>query len=200
MTKLESLKKSSHFTRVLKHKVINNDFFTVYRTRNFIKKTNNTKKLFISFIMKKKIGNAVKRNKIRRKLKSIIQKLLKMNRPKDKIVEVTLLSRNSSDTGLRIFNSIEKNKLDITRAVFSGGESPFPYVDALDIDLFLSADVNDVKVALENNIAAAHIFTENYQPSKSKQLRIGFDADAVIFSDESEITFKKKGLKTYLKD
>ena len=64
----------------------------------------------------------------------------------------------------------------------------------------MSADVNDVKVALENNIAAAHIFTENYQPSKSKQLRIGFDADAVIFSDESEITFKKKGLKTYLKE
>ena len=93
---------------------------------------------------------------------SLVEKLLKMNRPKDKIVEVILLSRNSSDTGLRIFNSIEKNKLDITRAVFSGGESPFPYVDALDIDLFLSADVNDVKVALENNIAAAHIFTENY--------------------------------------
>ena len=131
---------------------------------------------------------------------SLVEKLLKMNRPKDKIVEVILLSRNSSDTGLRIFNSIEKNKLDITRAVFSGGESPFPYVDALDIDLFLSADINDVKVALENNIAAAHIFTENYQPSKSKQLRIGFDADAVIFSDESEITFKKKGLKTYLKE
>ena len=131
---------------------------------------------------------------------SLVEKLLKMNRPKDKIVEVILLSRNSSDTGLRIFNSIEKNKLDITRAVFSGGESPFPYVDALDIDLFLSADVNDVKVALENNIAAAHIFTENYQPSKSNQLRIGFDADAVIFSDESEITFRKKGLKTYLKE
>ena len=131
---------------------------------------------------------------------SLVEKLLKMNRPKDKIVEVILLSRNSSDTGLRIFNSIEKNKLDITRAVFSGGESPFPYVDALDIDLFLSADINDVKVALENNIAAAHIFTENYKPSKSKQLRIGFDADAVIFSDESEITFKKKGLKTYLKE
>ena len=127
---------------------------------------------------------------------SLVEKLLKMNRPKDKIVEVILLSRNSSDTGLRIFNSIEKNKLDITRAVFSGGESPFPYVDALDIDLFLSADINDVKVALENNIAAAHIFTENYQPSKSKQLRIGFDADAVIFSDESEITFKKKGVKS----
>ena len=63
-------------------------------------------------------------------------------------VEVILLSRNSSDTGLRIFNSIEKNGLDISRAVFSGGESPFPYVDALDIDLFLSADVKDVKLSL----------------------------------------------------
>ena len=123
-----------------------------------------------------------------------------MNKPKDKIVEVILLSRNSSDTGLRIFNSIEKNKLDITRAVFSGGESPFPYVDALDIDLFLSADVNDVKMAIEKNIAAAHILTDNYQPSESDELRIGFDADAVIFSDESEVTFKKKGLKKYLKE
>ena len=81
---------------------------------------------------------------------ALVEKLLRMNKPKKEIVEVILLSRNSSDTGLRIFNSIEKNNLDITRAVFSGGESPFPYVDALDIDLFLSADVNDVKVAVEN--------------------------------------------------
>ena len=131
---------------------------------------------------------------------ALVEKLLRMNKPKDKIVEVILLSRNSSDTGLRIFNSIEKNKLDITRAVFSGGESPFPYVDALDIDLFLSADVNDVKMAIEKNIAAAHILTDNYQPSESDELRIGFDADAVIFSDESEVTFKKKGLKKYLKE
>ena len=131
---------------------------------------------------------------------ALVEKLLRMNKPKDKIVEVILLSRISSDTGLRIFNSIEKNKLDITRAVFSGGESPFPYVDALDIDLFLSADVNDVKMAIEKNIAAAHILTDNYQPSESDELRIGFDADAVIFSDESEVTFKKKGLKKYLKE
>ncbi len=125
---------------------------------------------------------------------ALVEKLLRMNKPKKKIVEVILLSRNSSDTGLRIFNSIEKNNLDITRAVFSGGESPFPYVDALDIDLFLSADVNDVKVAVENNIAAAHIFTDNYKPSTSNELRIGFDADAVIFSDESRTiqrVFKK---------
>ena len=79
MTKLESLKKSSHFETVLKHRVVNNDLFTIYRTKNFIKKTKETKKLYISFIMKKKIGNAVKRNRIKRKLKSSVEKLLKMN-------------------------------------------------------------------------------------------------------------------------
>ena len=79
MTKLESLKKGSHFQTVLKHKVVNSDLFTIYRTKNFIKKTKEAKKLYISFVMKKKIGNAVKRNRIKRKLKSIVQKLLKMN-------------------------------------------------------------------------------------------------------------------------
>ena len=79
MTKLVSLKKSSHFQIVLKNRVVSNDLFTIYRVKNFIKKTNNTKKLYISFVMRKKIGNAVKRNRIKRKLKSIIQKLLKMN-------------------------------------------------------------------------------------------------------------------------
>ena len=79
MTKLESLKKSSHFEVVLKHRVINNDLFTIYRTKNFVKKTKENKKLHISFVMRKKVGNAVKRNRIKRKLKSIVQKLLKMN-------------------------------------------------------------------------------------------------------------------------
>ena len=80
MTKLESLKKSSHFEVVLKHRVINNDLFTIYRTKNFIKKTKENKKLHISFVMRKKVGNAVKRNRIKRKLKSNIQKLLKISR------------------------------------------------------------------------------------------------------------------------
>ena len=79
MIKLESLKKSSHFQTVLKHRVINNDLFSIYRTKNFIKKKDSVKKLHISFVMKKKIGNAVKRNRIKRKLKSIVQKLLKIN-------------------------------------------------------------------------------------------------------------------------
>ena len=67
-----------------------------------------------------------------------------------------------------------------------------------DIDLFLSADVEDVKRAIDTNIAAAHIFTNKVSLSERKELRIAFDADAVIFSDESEVTYKKKGLKKYL--
>ena len=64
---------------VLKHRVANNDCFTIYRTKNFIKKTKENKKLYVSFVMRKKIGNAVKRNRIKRKLRSIVQKLLEIN-------------------------------------------------------------------------------------------------------------------------
>tara|TARA_Y100001970_G_scaffold164818_1_gene201381 strand:- start:1292 stop:1639 length:348 start_codon:yes stop_codon:yes gene_type:complete len=79
MTKLESLKKNSHFQKVLKNRVINNDCFTIYRSKNFLTKNRENKKLYISFVMKKKIGNSVKRNRIRRKLRAIIQKLCKVN-------------------------------------------------------------------------------------------------------------------------
>tara|TARA_Y100000590_G_scaffold436120_1_gene556322 strand:+ start:117 stop:470 length:354 start_codon:yes stop_codon:yes gene_type:complete len=79
MTKLESLKKNSHFEIVLKNRVVNNDLFSIYRAKNFIKKKGSNKKLYISFVMRKKVGNAVKRNRIKRRLKSIVQKLLKIN-------------------------------------------------------------------------------------------------------------------------
>ena len=79
MTRLESLNKSSHFRTVLKNRVLNNDFFTIYRKKNFIKKASNQKKLYISFVLKKKVGNAVKRNRIKRKLKGVVQKMLKVN-------------------------------------------------------------------------------------------------------------------------
>tara|TARA_B100000945_G_scaffold320484_1_gene330679 strand:+ start:1323 stop:1676 length:354 start_codon:yes stop_codon:yes gene_type:complete len=80
MIKLESLKKNSHFETVLKNRVVNNNLFSIYRVKNFIKENGKCKKLYISFVMKKKIGNAVKRNRIKRKLKSNIQKLLKISR------------------------------------------------------------------------------------------------------------------------
>ena len=79
MTKLESLKKSSDFAKVLKHRVVSGDCYTIYRVKNFINKNKGSKKLYISFVMRKKIGNAVKRNRIKRKLKSVVQKLLKIN-------------------------------------------------------------------------------------------------------------------------
>ena len=76
MVKLESLKKSNHFKLTLREKKVHTDFFSIFAAKNFIKqKGKNT--LILSFVMKKKIGNAVKRNKIRRKLKAIVHKLLK---------------------------------------------------------------------------------------------------------------------------
>ena len=78
MKRIESLKKNSHFEKILKNRVINNNLFSIYCVKNFLK-NNDSKKLYISFVMKKKIGNAVKRNRIKRKLRSSVQKLLKIN-------------------------------------------------------------------------------------------------------------------------
>ena len=77
MVKLESLKKSIHFKLALKERKVHTDFFSLFAAKNFIK-LKNKQYLIISFVMKKKIGNAVKRNKIRRRLKAIVQKLLKI--------------------------------------------------------------------------------------------------------------------------
>ena len=76
MVKLESLKKSNQFIKVLKEKKVHTDYFSIFAAKNFFKSKHKAN-LLISFVMKKKIGNAVKRNKIRRKLKAIVQKLLK---------------------------------------------------------------------------------------------------------------------------
>lgn len=114
-------------------------------------------------------------------------------------VEVILLSRNSSDTGLRIFNSIRHHQLDITRAVFTRGESPFRYVPAFGIHLFLSADPEDVRKALEAGYAAATILPSNSNVGQNSgdQLRIAFDGDAVLFSDEAERIYKQSGLQAF---
>ncbi len=114
-------------------------------------------------------------------------------------VEVILLSRNSADTGLRIFNSIVHHELNIVRAAFCGGVSPYRYVSALGAHLFLSADQEDVGKALEAGIAAATILpsgaSAHYEPGD--QLRIAFDGDAVIFSDEAERIYKSEGLEAF---
>jgi 5'-nucleotidase len=119
----------------------------------------------------------------------LVRKLMGLNEglpPEQARVEVILLSRNSSDTGLRIFNSIEHHKLGITRAVFTSGAPTTPYIQPFGAQLFLSANPESVRTALENGVAAATILPSKAPEKTHDQLRIAFDGDAVIFSDESE--------------
>lgn len=131
---------------------------------------------------------------------SLVRKLLSINATLagPPLVEVILLSRNSADTGLRIFNSIQHHKLDITRAAFTSGDSPFAYISAFGAHLFLSANAEDVVQALDAGIAAATIISSGSASSASEQqLRIAFDGDAVLFSDESERIYKTRGLAAF---
>ncbi len=130
----------------------------------------------------------------------LVRKLLALNDhgaadlPK---VEVILLSRNSSDTGLRIFNSIEKHGLGIVRAAFTNGAAPFPYIKPFGAQLFLSAHPEDVANALAAGIAAATILPSKAAVRESPQLRVAFDGDAVIFGSESQHISDQQGLEAF---
>lgn len=133
---------------------------------------------------------------------SLVKKLLKLNErdPVHPRVEVILLSRNSADTGLRIFNSIQHHQLDIERAAFTRGASTHPYIPAFGAHLFLSAEPEDVRKALDAGFAAATILSSSTTPvadANSAQLRIAFDGDAVLFSDEAERIYKQQGLDAF---
>jgi 5'-nucleotidase len=132
---------------------------------------------------------------------NLVKKLLALNSlpPARPRVEVILLSRNTADTGLRIMNSIEHHKLDISRAAFTGGESTYPYVPAFDAHLFLSANPVDVRKALDAGHAAATIMPSNVGQNMAQtgELRIAFDGDAVLFSDEAERVYKHHGLDAF---
>ena len=131
----------------------------------------------------------------------LVQKLLRINEKLagDPKVEIILLSRNSADTGLRVFNSIEHYKLNISRAAFCGGESPYRYVAAFGCHLFLSTHAEDVRNALAHNVAAATLLPSTRKNRDDDELRFAFDGDAVIFSDEAEKIFKTEGLEAFTK-
>jgi len=133
----------------------------------------------------------------------LVEKLLKLNELGDarERVEVILLSRNSADTGLRVFNSIQEHKLPISRAAFTSGNSPFKYVEPFGADVFLSNDPNDVANTLSAGIAAATMLDSKQQAGIENQdkLCIAFDGDAVVFSDEAEQVYKQKGLDEFAK-
>ena len=129
---------------------------------------------------------------------SLVQKLLKLNTLLgESPVEVILLSRNSADTGLRIFNSIEHYGLNITRAAFCSGDSPYRYIAPFNCHLFLSTDGADVRQALELGVAAATILPSENSRTPNEKLKIAFDGDAVLFSDDSEKIFKNRGLEAF---
>ncbi len=129
----------------------------------------------------------------------MVQKLLRINEALDGDgpVEVVLTSRNSADTGLRVFNSIQHYGLQIERAAFCGGESPYRYIRAFGTHLFLSTEAEDVREALANDVAAATLVSKRGTTKDSEQLRFAFDGDAVIFSDEAERVFKSEGLAAF---
>ena len=112
-------------------------------------------------------------------------------------VEVILLSRNSADTGLRIFNSMQHHALDIRRATFTSGAPVWPYIRPFGAQLFLSANPESVRRALEAGIGAATILPAGMAESPHDELRIAFDGDAVVFGDESERVSREQGLEAF---
>lgn len=132
----------------------------------------------------------------------LVKSLLELNNQASKrIVEVVIMSRNSPETGVRILNSIRDHELDISRIALSGGEPLATYIDAFSVDLFLSKDDIDVQAVIDSKAcAAASIYAppKEFNP-KDNRVKIAFDADAVLFSDESEIRYKSEGLDAFHK-
>lgn len=134
----------------------------------------------------------------------LVKAFLNLNKLQDKrLVEVIIMSRNSPNTSLRIFNSIKDYEIDITRAALTGGAPIAPYLRAFKTDLFLSAHAHDVKQAIDNDIAAGMILPGNphVDPrSRIEQIRIAFDGDAVLFAAEAERIYQHKGMEAFMEN
>ncbi len=116
------------------------------------------------------------------------------------LIEVVVMSRNSPETGVRVLQSIRNNSLKISRHAFTGGESVVDYLEAFDVDLFLTTTVKDAQKVIDSRSCAAAILKNS--PINSKQIpedqvRIAFDGDAVLFDESSELVFKTEGLASF---
>jgi 5'-nucleotidase len=129
----------------------------------------------------------------------LVKKLLAFNTPKAQRVEVVILSKNDPVSGLRVFRSAHKAGLQLERGVFTRGRNPYKYLDALKANLFLSANEADVLSALEANCPAARVYPESRQAASrhADEVRIAFDGDAVLFSDEAERVYQRDGLEAF---
>lgn len=133
----------------------------------------------------------------------LIENLLKINKHfsvEERQVEVIILSKNNAATSLRITNAINEHKLEIVRSGWTSGNDTSMYLKAFKVDLFLSADDEDVINAIQSGVAAAKILPshKDVHSSLGDQVRIAFDGDAVLFSEESELIYKKDGLEAFI--
>jgi 5'-nucleotidase len=130
---------------------------------------------------------------------SLVKKLLAFNSDAAQHVEVVILSRNDPVSGLRIFRSGKANDIKLVRGVFTQGTSPFRYLRPLRANLFLSANEKDVREALAAGFPAARVLTESVLAGTNypDEVRIAFDGDAVLFSDEAEQVFQAQGLDAF---
>lgn len=131
----------------------------------------------------------------------LVKKLLAFNTMRAQRVEVVVLSKNDPVSGLRVFKSANQAGLQIERGVFTRGRTPYRYLDALKANLFLSANESDVMSALNANCPAARVYPESAQAASrhADELRIAFDGDAVLFSDEAERVYQEDGLDAFTK-
>ena len=133
----------------------------------------------------------------------LVKALHNLNCKDKQLTEIIIMSKNSTSTSMRIFNSIKHYGLDISRAALVSGMSIAPYLTAFKTDLFLSASESDVQEAINANIAAGIICTNKGLPidpdEEISQIRIAFDGYAVIFSDESEKIYQESGLAAFEK-
>ena len=133
-----------------------------------------------------------------------IKALLNLNRYQKKdeapLVEVVVMSRNSPDTGVRVLNTIRELNLNITRSAFTAGESSADYLEAFDVDLFLTTNEEDAQKVIDNGVCASAVLStppEYKCEIPDEQVRIAFDGDAVLFDESSEIVYKEDGMQAF---
>ena len=116
------------------------------------------------------------------------------------LVEVVIMSRNSPDTGVRVLKTIRELELNITRSAFTAGESSADYLEAFDVDLFLTTDESDAQKVIDTKVCASAILSTppSYKCNiPDGQVRIAFDGDAVLFDESSELVYKEEGIKAF---
>jgi 5'-nucleotidase len=130
---------------------------------------------------------------------SMVQKLLAFNTELSQSVEVVILSRNDPVSGLRVMKSAAHYALPIIRCSFTRGEAPWRYLKPLRANLFLSTHLSDVRAALEAGVPAAQVYPQSAHASDAHptEVRIAFDGDAVLFSDEAERVYHSQGLTAF---